>query len=84
MKTKIRFRNQINYKLELDYPIHEIKNYNHSLLSDCSRTARQVKNSLKRNGFNIPIEKIERVCDKLENTDYFYTSLSDEDIIRSL
>ena len=39
---------------------------------------------LKRNKIFVGISKIESVCERLSNSDCYYTTLSDEDILDEL
>lgn len=84
MRTSKKYRQDANFKLDLDFQIQNIENSNSCLLIHCGRTARQVRNSLRKNGFFVSIARIEKVCERFKDSQLYYTSLSDEDILSEL
>lgn len=82
MRTSRKFKNTSNFKLDLDFQIPTAEKT--VLTNYCGRTARQVRNSLRKNGFYISIARIEKVCERIKDSQLYYTSLSDEDILSEL
>lgn len=82
MRTTRKFKKDSNYKLDLDFQIQTTEKI--VLTNYCGRTARQVRNSLRKNGFYVSNERIEKVCERIKDSQLYYTSLSDEDILSEL